>query len=224
MSEQDYEQLTLSAEVFPANHSVLPGSEEAKMMTVTSGLKCSALLSNSTPVGLLGKMLLESSIWRSTKCYLTWKVQATPRSRLLFRLAPSMPTTDETGPQLWLGTQTAGTGTKGRSAAWRKGKTPNLQEFVQMWPTPKATLRGDCPSERRRHSPDLASMVKLLPTPTTPRPHDTENTAGKYIASQNQKDLTYAVAQEGGQLNPTWVEWLMGFPTGWTDLNALETP
>ena len=24
----------------------------------------------------------------------------------------------------------------------------------------------------------------------------------------------------GGQLNPTWVEWLMGFPTGWTDLEA----
>lgn len=28
----------------------------------------------------------------------------------------------------------------------------------------------------------------------------------------------------GGQLNPTWVEWLMGFPLGWTDLNASETP
>ena len=24
----------------------------------------------------------------------------------------------------------------------------------------------------------------------------------------------------GGQLNPTWVEWLMGFPIGWTDLDA----
>jgi hypothetical protein len=23
-----------------------------------------------------------------------------------------------------------------------------------------------------------------------------------------------------GYLNPTWVEWLMGFPEGWTDLNA----
>ena len=23
-----------------------------------------------------------------------------------------------------------------------------------------------------------------------------------------------------GQMNPTWVEWLMGYPTGWTDLNA----
>ncbi len=28
----------------------------------------------------------------------------------------------------------------------------------------------------------------------------------------------------GGQLNPTWVEWLMGFPLGWTDLEPLETP
>lgn len=30
--------------------------------------------------------------------------------------------------------------------------------------------------------------------------------------------------QIGGQLNPTWVEWLMGFPIGWTELNASETP
>jgi len=22
----------------------------------------------------------------------------------------------------------------------------------------------------------------------------------------------------GGQLNPDWVEWLMGLPTGWTDI------
>jgi len=28
----------------------------------------------------------------------------------------------------------------------------------------------------------------------------------------------------GGQLNPMWVEWLMGFPTGWTDLKHSETP
>ena len=24
-----------------------------------------------------------------------------------------------------------------------------------------------------------------------------------------------------GALNPTWVEWLMGWPLGWTDLDAL---
>lgn len=27
-----------------------------------------------------------------------------------------------------------------------------------------------------------------------------------------------------GSLNPMWVEWLMGFPPGWTDLDASETP
>ena len=27
-------------------------------------------------------------------------------------------------------------------------------------------------------------------------------------------------AGNGGQLSPMWVEWLMGFPIGWTDLNA----
>jgi len=24
----------------------------------------------------------------------------------------------------------------------------------------------------------------------------------------------------GGQLNPQWVEWLMGYPEGWTDLKG----
>ena len=29
--------------------------------------------------------------------------------------------------------------------------------------------------------------------------------------------------RNSGKLNPTWVEWLMGFPLGWTDLDASET-
>ena len=40
---------------------------------------------------------------------------------------------------------------------------------------------------------------------------------------------TPAAHEEGGrekttgQLNPTWVEWLMGYPSGWTDLSVSET-
>jgi hypothetical protein len=44
---------------------------------------------------------------------------------------------------------------------------------------------------------------------------------GKYIASQKQRDLTAIAADSGGQLNPDWVEWLMGWPVGWTSLDPL---
>ena len=43
-------------------------------------------------------------------------------------------------------------------------------------------------------------------------------------ALTKQKYLETEMAHEtdgsGGQLNPTWVEWLMGFPIGWTDLKV----
>jgi hypothetical protein len=35
-------------------------------------------------------------------------------------------------------------------------------------------------------------------------------------------DLNDVVAP-GGQLNPPWVEWLMGWPIGWTELKGLGT-
>lgn len=45
------------------------------------------------------------------------------------------------------------------------------------------------------------------------------------------RDLGYITPEEmsamasttGGKLNPMWVEWLMGWPIGWTDLKPLET-
>jgi len=44
---------------------------------------------------------------------------------------------------------------------------------------------------------------------------------------KKQLQLAHAVGLSNpkatGQLNPTWVEWLMGFPTGYTELNPSET-
>jgi hypothetical protein len=47
----------------------------------------------------------------------------------------------------------------------------------------------------------------------------------------DQKSLTTVVIDSmggrdkvSGQLNPTWVEWLMGFPLGHTDLKPSEMP
>ena len=101
MNGQDYEQLTLFPEDSLANLSPLPGSERAKMMTVTSGLKCSELYGKSNPLGSLVRMCLVSSIWHSTRCYLTWKAKGIAHNRLLFRLAVSMPHTKENEYVLW---------------------------------------------------------------------------------------------------------------------------
>ncbi len=71
----------------------------------------------------------------------------------------------------------------------------------------------------------LAGRIAMLPTVTTPRPHDNEKTAGMYIESQNQKDLTYALGKNHGlKLQPAFAEWMMGFPPGWTALSVSEMP
>ena len=84
-----------------------------------------------------------------------------------------------------------------------------------LWPTPKASQRGDCPSERRRRSPSLESAVNTWPTPTV---SGNNNRVGASAKSGNGLATT-----AGGPLNPTWVEWLMGWPLGSTDLERLET-
>jgi hypothetical protein len=68
-----------------------------------------------------------------------------------------------------------------------------LEEAVALWPTPRAAM-----GETRNHN------VWLRPAN---KPQNLENK----IAQRDPKSI-------GGKVNPTWVEWLMGFPLGWTDL------
>jgi hypothetical protein len=92
------------------------------------------------------------------------------------------------------------------------------ESWRRLWPTPTARLGND---KRGMPSPALAAdryaagrrnlddAVTLWPTPTASR-RDGLQSHGRNVIT--------------GQLNPTWVEWLMGFPLGWTDLEASETP
>jgi len=75
----------------------------------------------------------------------------------------------------------------------------------------------------------LAGQVHLhlWPTPTT-RDYKGANSDEHLAKARGHHDqLPNAVKMAGdkaGSLNPMWVEWLMGFPTGWTDLKPSETP
>lgn len=165
MREQDYEQLTLFPGDSRASRSLLPGSETARMMTVTSGLKCSELLKNSGPLGCLAKMCLESSIWHSTRCFLTWKAKATKANALLFQLAVSMPHTNDSALPLYPTLLANGMGSEGHRMM--------LQRMVD---------RGLMTQEEKR------KMVQ----------------------------------GNGGQINPEWAEWLMGYMNQYTKL--IPTP
>jgi len=88
-----------------------------------------------------------------------------------------------------------------------------------MWPTPRANKVGGYSSEGYR--PTLEQAVKTWPTPTAIT--DSGGAAMcKWGGSGSRKKLRTMVSPEelNGPLNPTWVEWLMGFPLGWTDLDA----
>lgn len=223
MSGQGCEQLMLYPEGSHASLFPLPGSAEAQRMTVTSGLKCLELYRKSGPLGLLVKMLLGSSQWRSTRCYLTWKPSGTPARRLLFRLVPSTPRTDVTDVQL-LPTMTVFDATCGDLKGKEyDGKTRHAMKLIQaitMWPTPKATdykrsgPAGSKSAEHDLHKGNLKGTVMYA----TPQARDYRTgQVGRWQKPKKSRNLN---DQAGGQLNPTWVEWFMGFTTGWTDLNV----
>jgi hypothetical protein len=50
-----------------------------------------------------------------------------------------------------------------------------------------------------------------------------DNESSRLVFEGQREERKAMQAGNGGKLNPTWVEWLMGFPTGWTDLKDSET-
>jgi DNA (cytosine-5)-methyltransferase 1 len=71
----------------------------------------------------------------------------------------------------------------------------------------------------------------MWPTPNASDNRDRGNMSDpaiqRRIAMGKQVGLTMAVKDKPGKgtLNPDWVEWLMGYPQGWTDISdSSENP
>ena len=94
-----------------------------------------------------------------------------------------------------------------------------LKKRMEQWPTPisqDAKHSGYAKSGPGK-AKKLSYEVVKYPTPTC---HNSKE--GAFPAEYNRKTPTLAT-HAGGKLNPTWVEWLMGWPLEWTDLKPLET-
>ena len=118
----------------------------------------------------------------------------------------------------------------------RTGGGVRLSGAVQIWPTPRVSdteggivknveMKDGSFSRVNKQGvrwgvklkDAVAHTEKIYPTPTARDWKDN----GKSPAELVRNSETLAT-KAGGSLNPTWVEWLMGWPLGWTDLKPLE--
>ena len=215
MKKQDLKPLLSSPADFPASPSPPQDSERALRMNATCGRRCAALLPNCGPVGCLGKMLLASSIWGSTKRSLTWQKRDTLFSHSYFRLAVSahgMSASELLSSRLMFPTPLASDNNTARDAA-------SLDVFL-----------SDNGIFRKRNRNGAiwslslsAAVFYLTPVasdgfrstlkPSAFDPAKKDGNLSAQIISQEQP------VSETAALNPDWVEWLMGFPKGWTDVS-----
>ena len=213
MNGQDCDQLTLFPADSPASHFPWLESKKVKGMTATCGLKCSELSESLRRVGYSVRTYLESCELPPGTWSRTWSARALTSRCLILKLRLSGRATGEkesrllpTGEALKQQGLITEQEFKQLSQGNRIERHPGLiewlmryeQEFTKMVPTPRAQMYRTAPLDRfwggTGYKHQLEELVEVTPW-------------GRI-----------------GQLNPTWVEWLMGFPLGWTDLSASETP
>jgi hypothetical protein len=111
-------------------------------------------------------------------------------------------------------------------SAWNEKRNPNLETIVgqRLWPTPTAHMAKEtnAPSEHNRNTPTLTAQVNW-PTPRTKGMCGGSGAWAQLKANTTIEEARAMGAGNGGKLNPTWVEWLMGWPLEWTDLKPLAT-
>jgi hypothetical protein len=116
------------------------------------------------------------------------------------------------------------------SQAGSQRKSPQLRDLFWLTPTvndakPAGTKETAMMAlyESGRNVPDTYKRLRsqvgaredaAARTWATPKANDAMQPGATPGKSDARQPLTTQVG--GGRLNPTWVEWLMGFPLGWT--------
>jgi hypothetical protein len=99
----------------------------------------------------------------------------------------------------------------------------NLTESPESWRARADKLKAKGINGNGAGVP-LTVAVRMYPTPMARDAANRSGQAKRYL-EQGRVNLQDRLAADGvrGSLNPTWVEWLMGFPLGWTVCEFWET-
>ena len=180
-----------------------------------------ALDSGANSPDSLAKYDPSTSSWKmSQRCLVedletfseTWPRSGTMRNGTAYLRLPCAPLTEETGFSSW-GTPRASIG--GGDAVKRAARGM-LEGQVLVWPTPRCHNASETASqsEMNRRSPGLGALVHW----PTPQARDCKGPSGG-----NQVNLPNALSIKSSRsLNPVWVEQLMGFPDGWTEVGQAD--
>ena len=164
--------------------------------------------------GSLAKYDQDTSSWRTHQCSLagdwelflgTWPQWGSMRNGECWEQQPLAHPTKETVFGFSVPTPVSSDATSGAVI----GKN-------DMYYTTSTGMPRKINQNGKNGSVGLGRLVQMWPTPTA---HNAKEAA--YPAEYNRRTPTLAT-HAGGKLNPTWVEWLMGWPLGWTDLKPLE--
>ena len=100
---------------------------------------------------------------------------------------------------------------RGECSALFMQEPPTSESASGLWPTPTVCGNYNRKGASATSGDGPATAVRRWPTPTA---QDAKNNGAPSQTERNTKPLN---AEVGGPLNPSWVEWLMGWPIGWTD-------
>ena len=156
----------------------------------------------------------------SEKSLQTWKQEVIQRRGEYSQRQKSALRTREKESSSWPTPRVGGADETWETAV-RRGRTSNLYAYVdresKRWPTPTTAEAGKISNRPNYGQLGLSNH---------PEVHGTECKREKLNKSRNgqpDQDRSNTTGNSHGQLNPDWVEQLMGLPTGWTDFDFSAT-
>ena len=230
-----------------ASHAKTSATPERGPASLASGQ-----VFGTSSLGSLATFDQGTSLWRtSQRCLLEgwvkylgrWPRSGMTRSGTLFQLRPLVRRTGGTGsgssrsiptPRAFVGSVIANRvkvfAETGKPMRRKDGGEYHLtlEEYATVFPTPTAdkcvasTLTPEM-ADRFRKKNRSGSFVEAMAATMWPTPLARDWRSGKASQATHDKNFRPLSEQIGGQLNPTWVEWLMGWPLGWSELKPLET-
>ena len=215
----------------PASPSASPADGRGRQTSGTSGRTRSASYAKWDPA---------SACWRTSQvCLLTttlapysgsWPQAGSMRSGECYRRPRLEHRTYAGGSGYWPTPNVEDAGRQGdaewaaRWAAGEKVPTPHQRLRTKvLWPTPRA-IYGEHPG--MKDDQHLTGAVQMWPTPRAQKVGGYSSPRFRPTLEQTVRGISLEEAQAieeriGGQLNPRWVEWLMGVPIGWVSCAPL---